>query len=292
MNAGVASDTGLLRECNEDRYWVDADRGEFLVVDGIGGHAGGDRAAEAAVEAIRESLHAAQGRPEDRVRSAITIANNRIYELAAQDEALAGMACVLTLALVDDDQIIVGHVGDSRLYLLWNGAIRKLTPDHSPVGEEEDAGELTEEEAMRHPRRNEIFRDVGSRIRDAEDAEFIEIRKFPFHADAALVLCSDGLTDQLTSTEVRDIVDRYSGDAKRVAIELVEAANQAGGKDNITALFVAGPEFRGRQRTTRARSSGPHRRGVARILRGRIAFLCYGLLLGMIVWAVLRVARG
>ena len=127
------------------------------------------------------------------------------------------MACVLTLALVEDGEITIGHVGDSRLYLVWNGAIRKLTSDHSPVGEDEDAGELTEEEAMLHPRRNEVFRDVGSRRRSAADEEFIEIRQCRFRPDAAILLCSDGLTDQLTAAEVREIVERYDGDAARVA---------------------------------------------------------------------------
>jgi serine/threonine protein phosphatase PrpC len=292
MNSGAASDRGLLRAANEDRYWLDAERGWFLVVDGIGGHAGGELAAQTAVEEIRDLLGAAPGPPGDRVRAAITRANNKILEIAERNPELAGMACVLTLALVEDGAITVGHVGDSRLYLIWHGAIRKLTPDHSPVGEEEDAGELTEEEAMRHPRRNEVFRDVGSRARTPEDPEFIETRTFPFHSDAAILLCSDGLTDQLTSAEVREIVERYNGDADSVARDLVDAANQAGGKDNITALLVAGPDFRGRTRTTRARGRMRRVRPSLRFLRGRVAFLCYGLLLGMIVWAVLRAAKG
>ena len=87
------------------------------------------------------------------------------------------MACVLTLALVEGEQVTIGHVGDSRLYLIAGGAIRKVTSDHSPVGEIEDAGELSEEEAMAHPRRNEVFRDVGSCPRSAEDGDFIEVRQ-------------------------------------------------------------------------------------------------------------------
>jgi hypothetical protein len=160
-------------------------------------------------------------------------------------------------------------------------------------------GELSEVEAMRHPRRNEVFRDVGSRRRLAGDSEFIEIRRCRFRSDAALLLCSDGLTDQLASAEVRELVERYAGDAEAVARELVEAANRAGGRDNITAVFVAGPEFKGRGGITRPRTAftqpsaqpftqPPRRSG---ILTGRMAFLTYGVLLGMLVWAVLR-ARG
>src|ERR1035441_8557036 len=97
--------------------------------------------------------------------------------IARDSNELRGMACVLTLAVVDSGEVVIGHVGDSRLYLIWNGAIRKLTSDHSPVGEEEDAGELTEEQAMLHPRRNEVFRDVGTRPHEAGDDGFIEIRR-------------------------------------------------------------------------------------------------------------------
>ncbi len=131
-HSGAATDTGLLRDRNEDRYWVDAERGVFLVVDGVGGHAAGELAAETAVDAIRDSIFQEAGTVEKRVRRAITLANNRIFELAQWDDEPRGMACVLTLAVVEGRRIVIGHVGDSRLYLIANGAIRKLTSDHSP----------------------------------------------------------------------------------------------------------------------------------------------------------------
>jgi len=291
LHSAAASDTGLLRDSNEDRFWVDAERGVFLVVDGVGGQAAGAVAAETAVEAIRQSIFA-EGSAEERVRQSIAAANRSIYERAQREESCRGMACVLTLALVEDGEMTVGHVGDSRLYLIWNGSIRKLTCDHSPVGEDEDAGALTETEAMRHPRRHEVFRDVGSRPRSGEEAGFIEIRRCRFHPDAAILLCSDGLTDHLTAAQVREIAERYDGDAKRVAAMLVEAANAAGGRDNITAVFVAGPEFRARQGITRPRPAttrmGAARRPYGRWFTGRAAFLVYGLLLGVLAWAVMR----
>ena len=255
--SGVASDTGLVRASNEDRYWIDDRNGVFLVVDGVGGHEAGETAAETAVEVIREELQAAgehsDRAAEERVRQAIAAANNRIYTIARDSDDLRGMACVLTLALIDASEMVIGHVGDSRLYLIWNGAIRKLTSDHSPVGEDEDAGELTEQQAMLHPRRNEVFRDVGTRPHDAADDGFIEIRRCHFKPEAAFLLCSDGLTDVLPSMAIRDIVERYHGDPAHVARELVDAANEAGGKDNITALFVAGSEFRPSRREARER---------------------------------------
>src|SRR5579871_4250286 len=124
--SGVATDTGLLRSANEDRYWIDDQRGIFLVVDGVGGHAAGELAAEIAVETIREELARGQGSAEDCVRHAIAEANNRIYETARECDDLHGMACVLTLAVMEDRRMVIGHVGDSRLYLIWNGGMRKL----------------------------------------------------------------------------------------------------------------------------------------------------------------------
>ncbi len=291
--SAAATDTGLVREHNEDRFWIDAARGVFLVVDGVGGQAAGEVAAQTAVDAFRETIFD-DGTPEERIRAAITHANNRIFEQATGE--LQGMACVLTAALVEDGWVTIGHVGDSRLYLIWRGAIRKLTSDHSPVGEEEDAGELEEEQAMLHPRRNEVFREVGSRLRGADDDEFIEIRRCGFQPDAALLLCSDGLTDLLTAAEVREIVDRYAGDPAQVAADLVEAANQAGGIDNVTALFVAGAEFRGApsrpSRATRPRLGATRTNSPGGLFTGRAAFLAYGLMIGMLLWAVLRAAKG
>jgi PPM family protein phosphatase len=279
-SSGAATDTGLLRARNEDRYWADAERGVFAVADGVGGNAAGEVAAQTAVDAIRVARLDSEGA----VREAIAAANNRIFEMAEADPELRGMACVLTLAAVAGDDILIGHVGDSRLYLIWHGAIRKLTADHSPVGEDEDAGALSEREAMFHPRRNEVFRDVGSQRRSADDPDFIEIRRCRFHRDAAFLLCSDGLTDHLTAAQVRQIVERYEGDAAQVAAELVDAANQAGGKDNITALFVAGPEFQGRGAETRPRGSTTRVRPRRQKLRA--VCLALGFALAMLLWWV------
>src|SRR5271170_1593144 len=243
--SATASDPGRIREENQDRAYADDELGIFLVVDGLGGHAAGEKAAETAVDTIRQEMAKPGGDPKERIRRAITAANNRICDEAATNETWRGMACVLTLALISDEKVFVGHVGDSRLYLTWNGAIRKLTSDHSPVGEREDAGELNEVEAMAHPRRHEVFRDVGSRPRLPDEDDFIEMKEFLFKPDAAILLCSDGLSDLLTSAEILEVMERYDGDPAQVAVELVDAANLLGGTDNITAIFVAGSEFLG-----------------------------------------------
>lgn len=312
--SAAASDPGRMRDENQDRAYANDELGIFLVVDGLGGHAAGEKAAETAVESISSEMSKPNsvepdGNLRDRIRRAITAANNRIFEEAAENETWRGMACVLTLAAVSDDKVIVGHVGDSRLYLTWNGAIRKLTSDHSPVGEREDAGELTETEAMAHPRRHEVFRDVGSRRREPDEEDFIELKEFLFKPDAAILLCSDGLSDLLTSTEILEVIERYNGDPAQVAHELVDAANVAGGNDNITAIFVAGSEFlgsaspaaaeaRARNAITKARdgvsaelAAEPRANvlsKIARVLTTRIAFLIYGFILGVVLALALR----
>ena len=241
--SAAASDMGRRRTNNEDRYYIDPERGIFAVIDGVGGHAAGEQAAETAVEVIRERLERPSGKPEDRIREAIALANNEIFRRAKSHPEWTGMACVLTIALIEDDIVTVGHVGDSRLYLLQPGSIRKMTHDHSPVGEREDRGELDESDAMRHPRRNEIYRDVGTGERSPDDPSFIDILTFPMPSDGALLLCSDGLTDLIPSAEIRAGVERYAPDYDTAIKALIDAANHAGGKDNITVVIVAAPGY-------------------------------------------------
>jgi len=303
--SAAATDSGRLRSENQDRSLIDDDRGVFLVVDGLGGHAAGEKAAETAVEVIQEELAARNGDIAHSIRMAISSANNRICDLAEQNEAWHGMACVLTLAVADGDKVHVGHVGDSRLYLVWNGAIRKLTSDHSPVGEREDCGELTEQEAMLHPRRHEVFRNVGARRHEPQDNEFIEMKEFLFKPDAAMLLCSDGLSDLVTASEINEIIEDYDGDPEKTAAALVDAANDAGGKDNITAVFVAGSEFLGinspamaearvRNSVTRKREDNPAPAGngllsrLGRVLISRVAFLVYGFAIGVVLALIWR----
>jgi serine/threonine protein phosphatase PrpC len=264
--AGSASDAGLQRNINEDRVFVDDARGVFMVVDGLGGHAAGETAAETAVEVIGKELRAARLIDETVIRKAITSANNEIFRLAEANASWRGMACVLTMAVASGDQFLVGHVGDSRLYSFWNGKLQKMTLDHSPVGELEDGGQITEEEAMQHPRRNEVFRDVGSYLRTPDDPRFIETSHFAFRPDAALLLCSDGLTDLVNAAEITRIIERYDGDSQRIAHLLVEAANAAGGRDNISVVFVPGPEFLGAQ--SAALADGRNRHATTRMRTG------------------------
>ena len=293
--AAMATDPGLLRSNNEDRVYVDETAGLFLVVDGVGGHAAGEKAAELAIQTIPREMESRHIPMEELVRNAITCANNEIYQLSQSNEEYRGMACVLTLAVAQEDTITFGHVGDSRLYLVWNGAVRKLTSDHSWVGELEDQGTLSEAGAMNHPRRNEVFRDVGSRLRESTDEGFIETKSFPFHPDAALLLCSDGLSDALTSAEIGAIAEQYDGDPESVVRLLIEAANEAGGRDNISVIFVAGPEFLGS--ASRSMAEARTRHAVTRMRRSsrrwrywaeRFGWLIAGMILGAIAWVLIE----
>jgi len=287
LRSAAASDTGRRRTNNEDRQYVDAERGIFAVIDGVGGHAAGEQAADTAVQVIRERLERQTGTPEERLREAIALANNEIYRQARTRVEWNGMACVLTIALIEDDIVTVGHVGDSRLYLLRPGEIHKITHDHSPVGEREDRGELSEADAMRHPRRNEIYRDVGTSDREPDDPTFIEILSFPMPPDGALLLCSDGLTDLITSGEVRAAFERYAPDYETVIAALVDAANHAGGKDNITAVAVASPGYKPRPVEAPieivARPAAPPARRWPAVFYGGLAGLVAGIAIGFAV---------
>lgn len=243
LSAAARTHPGRVRLNNEDMPLLDAARGVFGVIDGIGGQAGGEVAAATARDVILQRLARPIGTPAERVREAIAIANNEIYRRAAASAELDGMGCVITLAIVADGRLTIGHVGDTRLYKILPEGIRKITRDHSPVGEREDAGELPEPEAMRHPRRHEVFRDVGTVYRDKDEQEFVDIVEEPLEADAAILLCSDGLSDMLPTATIVHIVRQHAGTPERVVEALVGAANDAGGRDNVTVVYAEMPLF-------------------------------------------------
>lgn len=280
------SHMGLVRQNNEDRLHCDPDRGIFMVIDGIGGQAAGEQAADIAFNRVRARLERQTGTAEERIREAITVANNEILRAAATNPDWQGMACVLTVAVVENGSAVVGHVGDSRLYKIRRREILKITHDHSPVGEREDSGQISEAEAMRHPRRNEVYRDVGSQEHAPDDPDFIELRRIPFEPDSALVLCSDGLSDQVASAEIRRLVLANAGDPGAAVHELIEAANRAGGKDNVTVLVIEGEQFAAAREMPAI--ALPRRGGNP--FSSRPAMFVYGLVCAALVYAGLRYA--
>jgi serine/threonine protein phosphatase PrpC len=266
--AAEGSDPGRERENNEDRVLYDPDRGLYGVIDGVGGESGGEVAAQTALDILRARLSRRTTDLDRLVREAIAQANRQIFERAQADPRLSGMSCVLTVAILDGDKATIGHVGDSRLYRLRRGEIRKVTRDHSPVGAREDAGELSEDEAMRHPRRNEIFRDVGSAPHEPEEEGFIDTQVVPFGPDDALLFCSDGLSDMVPSARMREIVESHAGDPRTAVQSLIEAANEAGGKDNISVVLVEGERYAAMKPAATSSASvpvSPYRSASARV---------------------------
>ncbi len=238
------TDKGKRREKNEDTFFAREIAGTPLlaagVIDGVGGYQGGDIAAEIARTVIVEKLENISGdNVIESLREAIIAANVKINEAKKEEPGNDQMACVLTCVVIDKKGNICwfAHVGDTRIYLLRDHSLVKLSSDHSVVGFLEDSGRLSEEEAMHHPRRNEINKALGfeENIGSAED--FIETGESPFLPGDQLLLCSDGLTDMIPSARIMQVLTAEKDMAGK-AQALVDAANEAGGNDNITVVLV------------------------------------------------------
>jgi len=240
---GHGTDCGRVREQNEDTYFADADLGVYCIVDGMGGHAGGQLAAKLASEQIVGRMRIRDKDPATRIREAIALANRAIYKERDRRPEYAEMACVLTLANIEEDHVTVGHVGDTRLYKIHQQALTPITLDHSPVGMLVHQHRLTEVEAMKHPNRNLVSRDVGSADHQPFDPDFIDIYSFDLEPDAAILLSSDGLCDQVRPDTILATVRQYAKDPQAAVDTLIRLANDAGGKDNVSVILVCGPEF-------------------------------------------------
>ena len=241
------TDVGKKKENNEDAFvaqpiWND---NFFLavVIDGVGGYDGGEVAAEIAQKEIPSTLEASSnGERIDLLAESVTAANNAIFE--RRNEKFPDMSCVLSAVIIDTEQNQVNmiHVGDTRVYQFHDSELRKLSHDHSVVGYMEEIGRLTEEQAMNHPERNVISRDVGSMMHRVNDDDFIESNVFPLLPNTVFLLCSDGLTDLVTSAEIISVLEQKETTLEQKVHTLVDLANEKGGKDNITVVLV---EYKG-----------------------------------------------
>lgn len=237
------SNKGCVRTNNEDA-WVAQniwDDNTYLAVaiDGVGGYEGGEIAAAIAQKTIPEFLLASSnGERVELLKQAVTAANNAIFEARETDPEHGQMSCVLTAAIIDvaQRQISMAHVGDSRLYSFHHGELKKLSHDHSLIGYREEIGDLSEEEAMHHPQRNVIGRDVGSQRHKANDDDFIEAQVFSLLPNTTLLFCSDGLTDMITKASITNILGER-GNVEEKIDALINAALEAGGKDNVTVVL-------------------------------------------------------
>ena len=235
------TDPGRLRDNNEDAFIAKKTNNLIVacVIDGVGGYEGGEIAASLAKEAIVNTLRHPVEEKEQLLRTAFINANEKIYNEKQKNNQYAEMACVLTVALVDtkNNQFYYAHVGDTRLYLLRDRTLVKVTKDHSFVGFLEDSGKLSEAEAMAHPKRNEINKALGFSPNIELQPDYIETGHSPFLPGDALLLCSDGLTDMIDNKTITQILTSEQT-LKTKGKALIEAANKAGGKDNITVVIV------------------------------------------------------
>jgi len=225
----VRTDTGRQRNANEDSLFVEAPL--FVVADGMGGAQAGEVASRAAAESFAQNLPAAP--PERLLEETISGANRTIHELARKDPSLAGMGTTTTAALVDLDseEVAVGHVGDSRAYRLRAGKLEQLTRDHSLVEEMRRKGQLTDAQAEDHPQRSIITRALGP-----EPEVDVDLQTVPAQAGDVFLICSDGLTTMLDDAKIGQILARATSLQSAVRA-LVDEANRAGGRDNITVVL-------------------------------------------------------
>jgi PPM family protein phosphatase len=222
------TDTGRQRQANEDSYFARAPL--FAVADGMGGAQAGEVASRIAAGAFERVPRDEEAPAEGQLEEIAQAANRRIHRLAQEDASRAGMGTTLTAALLQDDEVALGHVGDSRAYLLRDGQLKRLTKDHSLVEELRRQGRLTEEQAEEHPQRSIITRALGP-----EPDVNVDTMTFPARDGDVFLLCSDGLTTMVSDEEIREIL--VDSKSLRVAVSrLVDAANQGGGRDNITAV--------------------------------------------------------
>lgn len=237
------TDMGRQRTNNEDAFvakQMDINTVLAVAIDGVGGYEGGEVAAEIAQTEIPKYLQDfPNGERLELLKQAVVSANNAIFDRRQVDTARPSMSCVLTSAIVDKQRKVIDmvHVGDTRLYQFHHGELRKLSHDHSLIGYREEMGDLTEEQAMHHPQRNVISRDVGSAKHEVADRDFLEAEEFPLLPNSIFLLCSDGLTDLITSKQIIEVL-KTDKNIESKAKSLIDAANDAGGKDNVTVVLV------------------------------------------------------
>jgi protein phosphatase len=238
LDSAARTDVGAVRRTNQDAVGESA-AGDgawrvFIVADGMGGHAGGETASRLVVETVQELFPGAEGPVETRLRACIDAANRKVYETQLRDARLAGMGTTGVALAVGPDGACIANVGDSRAYRLRDGRLTQLTDDHSVVAELQRRGFITAEQALTHPRRNEVMRSLGTEARVDVDVDPVEVAP-----DDLFLLCSDGLCGVVPEAEIQELLALRPLDAAAVA--LVGAANRHGGPDNVTVQIVHVP---------------------------------------------------
>lgn len=240
MKVYYQTDVGKVRPNNQDSVGGEVfENGAWAIVcDGMGGVGGGDIASRTAIDAVNSALaecgtQLIAEEVEDIIRSAAAKANKAVYSIAAENTELQGMGTTLVIALVLGDKLYTAHAGDSRAYLVENNSIHQLTKDHSVVQQMVDKGVISESEARLHPKKNIITRALG--VNSFIDIDFAE---YEYHHNGKILLCSDGLTNHLSGEDILGFFNEFSG--QQLCSELINAANNAGGKDNISVAVICG----------------------------------------------------
>jgi len=245
LNFGAYSDKGMVRQINEDSFYVPSEINDnrillFIVADGMGGHMAGEVASKEAVDAVVRYISENYEKEASNVRSnlinlineSILYANKQIYEKSLSDLNLSGMGTTFAIALIHNESLYIGHVGDSRIYLLRKNSLFQLTRDHSYVEELVSSGTITREEAANHPQKNIITRALGT-----EEIVEIDICVRKIYKNDTLILCTDGLTNMVDEETIKATVENEEPSLE-AAKKLVALANQTGGTDNITVVIV------------------------------------------------------
>ncbi len=231
------TDVGKERKMNQDFYLVSEEQPAlFVLCDGMGGHQSGDVASRTAAESmetyirLQSTLDLSEEKAATMLRNAVSYANNIVYNRALECEAFAGMGTTTDVCLLDFDMLYIAHVGDSRVYLMRDGMLSQLTTDHSLVEEMVQKGLISKEEATSHPKKHIITRAVGTNASVESDCISLPLRQ-----DDLILMCSDGLSNMLSDTEIKHLlISDQSLD--NVVSNLITKANENGGHDNITAI--------------------------------------------------------
>lgn len=233
---GSLTDIGKVREINQDSFAVDLDQGLFIVADGMGGHAAGEKASQTAVQIIQERLDTTaspgNGALLDMLQTAIQDANREIINASMEEPSMRGMGTTATVLVAQNNNLYVGHVGDSRAYLVRNRRIDQITDDHSIVAQLVRARAITPQEAARHPYRNVITRCLGMQVDVEADTQQRELK-----SGDRLLICSDGLSGLVSDDEMLQYV-LSSQDPQNTCHDLVNLALERGGSDNITVVLI------------------------------------------------------
>ncbi|HEY9908808.1 MAG TPA: Stp1/IreP family PP2C-type Ser/Thr phosphatase [Thermosynechococcaceae cyanobacterium] len=230
------TDVGVLRSVNQDAYHIDPEGRFFIVADGMGGHAGGQEASQIASQTIQEHLRdcwSLQISSEELLRTAVLKANQAILQDQSAHPERSDMGTTVVVVLFREEQSLCAHIGDSRLYRLRGPKLEQITEDHTWVAKAMRGGEITPDQARLHPWRHVLAQCLGR-----EDLQEVEIQPVPVQGGDRLLLCSDGLTeelsDQVIATQLKSIRP-----CDKAAAALIEAAKDHGGRDNITVVIVS-----------------------------------------------------